>query len=89
MTKPRVIVLRSDGTNCDRETKFAFEKVGARADIVHLNSSKIGILGAKAVFWFNVFSKKKIKTIRSRTVLCNNHAIQGYNRHDRFRTFKR
>src|SRR3989339_1847298 len=38
MGKPRVIVLRSDGTNCDRETKFAFEKVGAEAHIVQMNS---------------------------------------------------
>lgn len=38
MVKPKVIVLRSDGTNCDRETKFAFDKVGADASIVHMNS---------------------------------------------------
>jgi len=38
MIKPKVCVIRSDGTNCDRETKHAFEKVGADASIVHLNS---------------------------------------------------
>lgn len=36
MTK--VCVLRTDGTNCDRETKHTFELVGAEADIVHINS---------------------------------------------------
>ena len=35
--KPKVIVLRTAGTNCDRETAFAFEKAGARADLVHVN----------------------------------------------------
>jgi phosphoribosylformylglycinamidine synthase len=34
---PRVLILRAPGTNCDRETAFAFEKAGARADTVHLN----------------------------------------------------
>jgi phosphoribosylformylglycinamidine synthase I len=34
---PRVLILRAPGTNCDRETEFAFETAGARADSVHLN----------------------------------------------------
>ena len=34
---PRVLVLRAPGTNCDRETAFAFETAGALADAVHLN----------------------------------------------------
>jgi phosphoribosylformylglycinamidine synthase len=34
---PRVLILRAPGTNCDRETAFAFETAGARADAVHLN----------------------------------------------------
>ncbi len=38
--KPRVIALRAAGTNCDRETAFAFEQVGAKADIVHINRLK-------------------------------------------------
>ncbi|MEX2173255.1 MAG: phosphoribosylformylglycinamidine synthase subunit PurQ [Pirellulaceae bacterium] len=37
MVKPRVLILRAPGTNCDRETAFAFETAGARADTVHLN----------------------------------------------------
>ncbi len=37
MMKPRVLVLTGYGINCDEETKFAFEKAGARADIVHIN----------------------------------------------------
>ncbi len=34
----RAIVIRTDGTNCDGETKRAIELAGAQADIVHLNS---------------------------------------------------
>ena len=34
--QPRVLILRAPGTNCERETAFAFETAGARADIVHL-----------------------------------------------------
>jgi phosphoribosylformylglycinamidine synthase len=34
---PRVLILRAPGTNCDRETAFAFETAGARAETVHLN----------------------------------------------------
>ena len=32
-----VLVLTGYGINCDEETKFAFDKSGARADIVHVN----------------------------------------------------
>ena len=35
--KPRVLILRAAGTNCDRETAAAFEFVGALADRVHVN----------------------------------------------------
>ena len=35
--KPKVIVLRTAGTNCDRETAFAFSMCGALADLVHIN----------------------------------------------------
>ncbi len=35
--KPRVLILRSAGTNCDGETQTAFEAVGAQVDRVHLN----------------------------------------------------
>jgi phosphoribosylformylglycinamidine synthase len=33
----RVVVLRTAGTNCDEETAYAFEKVGAKAERVHVN----------------------------------------------------
>jgi len=33
----RVCILRVGGTNCDSETKRAFEDVGVRAEIAHLN----------------------------------------------------
>ena len=33
----RVVVLRTAGTNCDVETAYAFEKVGAEAERVHVN----------------------------------------------------
>ncbi len=32
-----VLVLRTAGSNCDNETKFAFEHAGAAADLVHIN----------------------------------------------------
>ncbi len=35
--KPKVLVLRAAGTNCDLETAFAFQSVGAVAERVHLN----------------------------------------------------
>jgi phosphoribosylformylglycinamidine synthase len=35
-TRPRALVLRAPGTNCDRETVFALEKAGARVETVHL-----------------------------------------------------
>jgi phosphoribosylformylglycinamidine synthase subunit PurQ / glutaminase len=37
MAKPKVIVLRTAGTNCDKETAFAFETAGASAEFVHIN----------------------------------------------------
>ncbi len=37
MANPKVLVLTGYGINCDEETKFAFEKAGARADLVHIN----------------------------------------------------
>lgn len=37
MKNVKVIVLRTAGTNCDRETAFAFECAGASADLVHVN----------------------------------------------------
>lgn len=35
--KPRVLILRAPGTNCDEETAFAFEQVGATTTSIHIN----------------------------------------------------
>jgi len=35
--RPKVLVLRTAGTNCDAETVFAFESCGADVDLVHIN----------------------------------------------------
>jgi len=37
MATPKVIILSGYGINCEEETKFAFEKSGAKADIIHIN----------------------------------------------------
>ncbi len=37
MVSPRVLILRAPGTNCDEETAYAFEQVGAVASSVHVN----------------------------------------------------
>jgi phosphoribosylformylglycinamidine synthase len=37
MSAPRVLVLRTAGTNCDQETKYAAERTGAMVDLIHLN----------------------------------------------------
>lgn len=37
MKKPRVIILRTAGTNCDVETAYAFKKAGASCELVHIN----------------------------------------------------
>jgi len=42
MKNPKVLVLRTAGTNCDKETKFAFESVGADAELVHINEIVAG-----------------------------------------------
>src|SRR5688572_6047578 len=35
--KPKTLVLRSAGTNCDEETAYAFELAGASAERIHIN----------------------------------------------------
>jgi phosphoribosylformylglycinamidine synthase len=35
--KPRTLILRTAGTNCDQETAYAFELAGATSQRVHLN----------------------------------------------------
>ena len=37
MASPRVLILRAPGTNCDAETAFAFEQVGALPISIHVN----------------------------------------------------
>ena len=37
MPRPKVLILRTAGTNCDQETAFAFSKVGAEVDLLHIN----------------------------------------------------
>jgi phosphoribosylformylglycinamidine synthase I len=37
MVKVRTLILRAPGTNCDEETAFAFEQVGAVVDSAHVN----------------------------------------------------
>lgn len=40
--KPRVCILRTDGTNCDRETAHAFTLAGGSPDFVHVNELRSG-----------------------------------------------
>ncbi|MBP7216052.1 MAG: phosphoribosylformylglycinamidine synthase I [Candidatus Omnitrophica bacterium] len=47
MKKPNVCVLRTGGTNCDKETAFAFEAVGANAEFVHIKALVEGKLSLK------------------------------------------
>jgi phosphoribosylformylglycinamidine synthase len=37
MSKPKALILRAPGTNCDQETGFAFEQAGAEIAFVHIN----------------------------------------------------
>jgi phosphoribosylformylglycinamidine synthase len=37
MVKPRALILRTAGTNCDFETDFAFRRNGADVDKLHIN----------------------------------------------------
>lgn len=38
--KPKALVIRSAGTNCDKESAFAFETAGADVDLRHINYLK-------------------------------------------------
>lgn len=46
--KPRTLVLRAAGSNCDAETAFAFEQAGSASERVHINKvlSEPGLLDA-------------------------------------------
>jgi len=37
MSKVKVLILRTAGTNCDEETAFSFQSFGAKTDSVHIN----------------------------------------------------
>ena len=37
MKKIKAIILRTAGTNCDKETAFAFKSTGAETELVHIN----------------------------------------------------
>ncbi len=37
MAKPRALILRAPGANCDSETQFALEQAGAAAERLHIN----------------------------------------------------
>ncbi len=36
-SKPKALILRTAGTNCDYETGYALEKAGAHVDLIHIN----------------------------------------------------
>jgi phosphoribosylformylglycinamidine synthase len=35
--KPKALIVRAPGTNCDEETKYAFDLAGADAEVFHIN----------------------------------------------------
>jgi phosphoribosylformylglycinamidine synthase len=37
MPRPRVLILRAPGSNCDAEAQYAFELAGATAERIHIN----------------------------------------------------
>ena len=37
MSRPEFLILSGDGINCERETRLAFEEVGAKGTIIHIN----------------------------------------------------
>ncbi|MBM3257049.1 MAG: phosphoribosylformylglycinamidine synthase subunit PurQ [Candidatus Liptonbacteria bacterium] len=48
MRKPKVIVFSGYGLNCEEETKFAFERAGATADVVHVNDLVDGFVSLRS-----------------------------------------
>jgi phosphoribosylformylglycinamidine synthase len=38
--KPKTLIIRTAGTNCDKETEFAFEQAGSVVDLRHINYIK-------------------------------------------------
>ena len=37
MMQPKILILRSAGTNCDQETAYAFELAGGHSEFLHIN----------------------------------------------------
>ncbi|MDD5692092.1 MAG: phosphoribosylformylglycinamidine synthase I [Candidatus Omnitrophica bacterium] len=53
MQKPKVCVLRSAGTNCDKETAAAFKLAGGEPELAHINSL---VSGAKSLNDFQILA---------------------------------
>ena len=45
--QPRVLVITGYGINCEEETAYVFQKVGGKADIVHINDLIDGLKNMK------------------------------------------
>lgn len=52
MKRPRALIIRAPGTNCDLEAAHAFEVAGAEASLVHVNEM---ISGAVALREYSIF----------------------------------
>ena len=52
MIKPKVLVLKAAGINCDAETAFAFESAGAQTEFVHINQL---VSGEKRLADYQIF----------------------------------
>ena len=52
MIKPKVLVLKAAGINCDAETAAAFESAGAQTEFVHINQL---VSGGKRLADYQVF----------------------------------
>ena len=42
MKKPKVLILRAAGTNCELETANAFKHVGGDSELVHISELRSG-----------------------------------------------
>jgi phosphoribosylformylglycinamidine synthase len=51
--KPKVCVLRTAGTNCDKETAGAFELAGAQSELLHINNL---VQGARSLDDFHILA---------------------------------
>src|SRR6185436_2865746 len=55
MAQPSVLLLRTAGTNCDEETRFAFERAGATVQPVHVRAlcERPGMLSEHRILVFS------------------------------------